>query len=62
MTVSMLFGWETIATAVTVLVVVAVAFLVVGAASRSSAGRAEWQAWLDARSGRHQDPATDRGD
>jgi uncharacterized membrane protein len=62
MTVSMMFGWQTIATVVTLLVVVAVVFLLIGSVSRSATGRSEWQAWLDARSGRHDDPATDPQD
>jgi hypothetical protein len=50
MTVPLLFGWEGIAVAVTVVLVVgAVAFLML-AAGRGASGRSDWQAWLDARS------------
>ena len=59
MTVPPLFGWEGIATVLVLLVVLGVAFLV-AAMSRAGAGeRSEWQAWLDARSSRREDPAED---
>jgi hypothetical protein len=57
MTVPPLFGWEFILAGLLVLVAVAVAFLVVGSARASRSERAEWQAWLDARSARP--PAAD---
>jgi hypothetical protein len=62
MTVPPLFGWEAIATVLVLLVAVAVAFLVVGALRMGATERSEWQAWLDARSSRPQDPATDPHD
>jgi hypothetical protein len=52
MTVPPLFGWELILTGLVVLVVVAVAFLLVSASGTGRDERPDWQAWLDARSGR----------
>jgi hypothetical protein len=50
MTVSPLFGWGTIlAGVVLVLVVATVAFLLL-ASGKGQSGRAEFEAWLDARS------------
>jgi hypothetical protein len=62
MTVSPLFGWEDILTVLAVLVVAAVAFLALGAGGAGADERSEWQAWLDARSGRRRDAATDPRD
>ena len=56
MTVPMLFGWEAIATALTVVVVVAVAFVVLRSAVADATERAEWQGWLDGRSSRRRGP------
>ena len=55
MTVPPLFGWEHILTALTVVLVVAVAGLLVLAAGRARSGRSEWRAWLDERSARRRD-------
>lgn len=52
MTVPPLFGWEVVATVLVVLVLVAVAFGLLGAVSGGRSDRSEWQAWLAARSGR----------
>jgi hypothetical protein len=57
MTVPPWFGWQDVVTVVLVVMVVGVAFFLVMAAARSSAGgRSEWQAYLDARSHRRPDP------
>lgn len=56
MTVPPLFGWEGILTVVTILLIVAVSYLLVLASRSSKDSRSEWQAFLDARSSR---PATD---
>ncbi|TQN42836.1 hypothetical protein FHU33_2245 [Blastococcus colisei] len=58
MTVPPLFGWEEIATVLVLLVALGVAFLVVATTRAGAAERSEWQAWLDARSSRGQDPPT----
>jgi hypothetical protein len=55
MTVPPLFGWEVILTVVALVVAVAVVFLLVLAAGPADTDRSEWQAWLDARSGRSPD-------
>jgi hypothetical protein len=52
MTVPPTFGWEDIASLLVLLSVVALAFLVLGAAVASLSGRSEWQGYLGARSGR----------
>ncbi len=62
MTVPPLFGWEHIVTVLLLLVALAVAFLVISAAGSNTRGRAEWQAFLDARSHGSGEPATDVGD
>jgi hypothetical protein len=62
MTVPPLFGWGEILTVLVLLLVLVVVFLVVTAAAPASSRRSEWAAWLDARSSRDQDPATDRGE
>ena len=59
MTVPPLFGWEDIATVLTVVVVHAVAFVVVRSTWADRTERAEWQAWLDARPNRERAPAPD---
>ena len=59
MTVSFLHGWGDLAAAVTVLVLVAVAFLLFTAAGPAVTGRAEWQAWLAARSSGRPAPASE---
>jgi hypothetical protein len=60
MTVSPLFGWGDILILLLLLVAVAVAFFVTTAVGTEAGGRAEWQAWLDARSTSRQAP--DPGD
>jgi hypothetical protein len=50
MTVSFLFGWEHVMAAVLLVVVLAVVFFVMAASGRNVSERAEFQAWLDARS------------
>jgi hypothetical protein len=50
MTVPPTFGWEDIAAVLLVVSVVAVAFLLIGAAAASLSGRSEWQGYLGARS------------
>jgi hypothetical protein len=62
MTVPPLFGWEGIITVVAIVVAVGVFYLLVLACRTSSDSRSEWQAFLDARSSRHEGPATDPGD
>jgi hypothetical protein len=52
MTVPPLFGWEGVLVVVAVVVVLAVVYLLVLAAGPAKDGRSEWQAFLDARSGR----------
>jgi hypothetical protein len=52
MTVPPTFGWEQIATVLVLLVVVAVAFMLIGAALASLTGRSEWQEYLGTRSSR----------
>jgi hypothetical protein len=61
MTVPPLFGWEGIVSLLVLLLVVAVAFFVVGAAGTNRAGRSEWQALLEARTITRQDPAQPTG-
>ena len=55
MTVPPLSGWEGILALVVVLLAVGVAFLVIWAFASSGSERAEWQAWLDGRSGAGHD-------
>lgn len=62
MTVPPLFGWEHIVTVLLILVALAVAFLVISAAGSNTRGRAEWQAFLDARSHGSGEPVTDGRD
>jgi hypothetical protein len=62
MTVPPLFGWGDILILLLLLVAVAVAFFVTTAVGTEAGGRAEWQAWLDARSSSRQAPAPDPGD
>jgi len=62
MTVPPLFGWEVILTGLLLLIAVAVVFLVIAVLRTGSSGRSEWQAWLDARSRSHRDPAPDPHD
>ena len=62
MTVPPLFGWSDIITVLVLLVAVAVAFLLIRAARADVHERSEWEAWLDARSGRRGVPDTDRHD
>jgi hypothetical protein len=56
MTVPPTFGWEDIATVLLLVSVVALAFLVIGAAAASLGGRSEWQSYLGARSSRPAGP------
>jgi hypothetical protein len=62
MTVPPLFGWELILTGLLVLVVVAVAFLLLGATGTGRDERSDWEAWLDARSRVRGDAAADPRD
>lgn len=50
MTVPFLFQWEVLLAVVVIAVVLAVAFLVLWATRPGAEERAEWQAWLGARS------------
>ena len=50
MTVPPTFGWEDIASVLALLSVVALTFLVIGAALASFTGRSDWQGYLSARS------------
>jgi hypothetical protein len=52
MTVPPTFGWEDIASVLLVVSLVALAFLLLGAAVASLGRRSEWQEYLGARSGR----------
>jgi hypothetical protein len=61
MTVPPLFGWEGIVFLLVLLLVVAVAFFVVGAAGTNRTGRSEWQALLEARAITRRDPAQPAG-
>ena len=54
MTVPPTFGWEDIATVLVLLSVVALIFLVIGAAAASFTGRSEWQGYLGERSSRRR--------
>jgi hypothetical protein len=56
MTVPPLFGWEQILTVLTVLVTVAVLFVVVRSTWADRTERSEFQGWLEGRSGRHPEP------
>jgi hypothetical protein len=58
MTVHLFFGWEDVLVGLLLLVAVAGALAVSAVARADATGRAEWQAWLDARSSGRQDPAT----
>jgi hypothetical protein len=60
MTVPPTFGWEDIATVLLVVSVVAVAFLLIGAAAASLSGRSEWQGYLGARTS-SREPRPDAG-
>ena len=62
MTVPPLFGWEHILTVLAIVVALAVAFLVIWATGAGVNERADWQAWLVARSSRRRDPAADSHD
>jgi hypothetical protein len=55
MTVSFLFGWEHIVTAVLLVIALTVVFLVLAAAGRNVSEQAEFQALLDARSHRRSE-------
>jgi hypothetical protein len=46
-------------TAVVLVLAVAIAALLLLAAGRAASGRSEWQAWLDGRSSRREDPLPD---
>jgi hypothetical protein len=62
LTVPPLFGWEHILTGLTVLVVVAVVFLLVAASGMAENERSDWRAGLDARSRARRDPEFDPED
>ncbi len=62
LTVPVLFGWQHIVTALLLLIAVAVICAVLGAAGSNARGRAEWQAFLDARSHGGEGPSTDPRD
>ena len=59
MTVPPTFGWEDIASVLLILSLVALAFLILGAAVASLSDRSEWQGYLGARSGRLDDGSDD---
>ena len=59
MTVPPTFGWEDIATVLALLSVLALTFLIIGAAAASLSGRSEWQGYLGARSTRWDDESGD---
>ncbi|GAA3168269.1 hypothetical protein GCM10010531_21380 [Blastococcus jejuensis] len=52
LTVPPLFGWEEIVTVLGIVIAGAAAFLVIAAIATAWTGRAEWRAYLDARSRR----------
>jgi hypothetical protein len=56
MTVSFLFGWEHVVTALLLVIALAVVFFVMAAAGNNESERAEFQALLAARSNRGSDP------
>jgi hypothetical protein len=62
MDVPPLFGWGHILTVLTLVVAVALVFLVIAALGSAVSGRREWQAWLDARSGGYRHPEADTSD
>jgi hypothetical protein len=62
LTVPPWFGWEHVATVLMLVVILAIAAFVLLAAGKAGSGRSEWQALLDARSRRYQDPAADPHD
>jgi hypothetical protein len=58
MTVPPWFGWEVLLAILVLLVAVAVAFFMAAAAGTGADSRSEWQAALEARSSRAQEPGT----
>jgi len=60
MDVPPLFGWGHILTVLALMVAVALAFFVIAALGSSVHARAEWQAWLDGRTGGYRAPGGDR--
>jgi hypothetical protein len=60
MTVSFLFGWQSILTGLVLLILLAAIFLLVLASGRGR--QSEWQAFLDARSPGHRDVPPDEDD
>ena len=62
MTVPPWFGWGEVALVVVLAVVVGLAAFVALAAGRGNSGRAEWQQWLDGRSGSRSAPEVQRTD
>ncbi len=62
MTVPFLAGWELVAVSLVLVVVLVAAVSVISAARAGRSGRAEWQAWLDGRSVRADDPSPEPGD
>jgi hypothetical protein len=59
MTVPPWFGWDVLLAILVALVAVAVAFFIAAAVGTGADSRSEWQAGLDARSSRAQDPGPD---
>jgi hypothetical protein len=62
MSVPPLFGWQFLLFLLLVVIVVAVAFFVVTATGSASSERSDWERFLDARSRRPRDRATDPDD
>ncbi|SNS24508.1 hypothetical protein SAMN04488107_1866 [Geodermatophilus saharensis] len=52
LTVPLLSGWEGVGAGLLLLAALAVMVLLLAAARPGAGNRSEWQAWLDARSGR----------
>lgn len=59
MTVSLLFGWQSILIALLVVVVVTVLALALIASGKDGSTRSDWRAWLDERSARRPDVEDD---
>ncbi|WP_029432982.1 hypothetical protein [Blastococcus sp. URHD0036] len=61
LTVPPWFGWETVAGVLLLVLVVLVGVALLAAARAGRADRSEWEALLQARSNRRQDPAEPAG-